>query len=481
MTSRLITGSKEVIMAIPVWGQWHTDMLLDICLPSMLFPENIPAFAKLHNCTIHIYTREKELEKIENSKSVQELKRFVRVNIDTSVLERVEGTNPVNHYLGWNHATELAIACDGYVWNMLPDVVFADGALRYLAQRLHEGYYSLMWFYPRVTSNTFVPAAIKAIREAPDGAISPREMVKLSLLHFHPTMAAYFIDSPHFPKHAELLMRAVKGQGIAARMMINVNNIFDPQKFLLSEQNLTVGKFDPSTIHFVTDSDDLFAVSLAPLGKDSIWYRHAGPQRNMETALWWLQFDGSANDFIASQHIRLHTNDIDERDWIPVERVLDLRIRKVAVLREAFRLLTYFEDLALPGMATLLSLLIASGVLIKLIGKYDRFLILVPKSLDLDTIQDRFSNVSNVHSNFDLLRRHLVPLPDDVDVLNIEDIVQTRLSLLSGENLMVTYTKDVRLTINGILAETEVRHLFNQRLIFLEGEIPESGQAFDAS
>jgi hypothetical protein len=470
-SKHLVVGSKNVIMVIAVWGEWHTRMLLDACLPSLTSPGNIPAFAKRHNCIARIYTRRRERAMIEDCPAFKELSKHIRIEVDSVLLDDVEGSDATKHHVAWMQVVDEAVQSNMYVWNMLPDVVFADNSIGHLAELLHAGYHSVMWFYPRVVSHTFVPDYLRTLSEMPDKSVPSRPLVRLALKHFHPTMAAYFIDSPYFPKHSELLMTAVKGHGIATRMLINIHNIYDPRQYMLSEQNLTIGNFNPEHIHFITDSDDFFAVSLAPLGKDSGWYRHSRPQNIIETAIWWLSFDGSANDYISSQNIRIHMDDIDEQAWVRSSHSLSVQIRKTAVIREAIRLFDFLEQRLLFDVTAILSVCIADGSLFRAVGRSNKFLILIPNNV---TAQNRIAEPQGLSRKSILtqrLKRHLVDIPDGQDILTIDDLRGRTLKNLLGDELKFEFSNRDDLTVNGISAGRTVEHLFHQRLIFIESEL----------
>jgi len=79
--------------------------------------------------------------------------------------------------------------------------------------------------------------------------------------------------------------------------------------------NLIGSEIDPSEIEFVSDSDQLFAVSLAELGKDVDWHMKLRPADAVEIGRWWLNYDSPVNDVIASHKIRWHFNAVTEAEW----------------------------------------------------------------------------------------------------------------------------------------------------------------------
>ena len=465
-SKHLSVGTKTVIMVIAVWGEWHTKMLLEACLPSLASPDNLPAFAAKHRCIMHLYTRKSEWQEIRHSPIFGEISKYVELVIDTDLIGRDVGTSASAHHEAWQQSTKKAIDDGCYIWNMLPDVAFSNGSIRYLADLLNDGHDSVMWFYPRVVSTSFIPEfTSKTFRDNHAISISSRQLVYLALKHLHPAVAAYGMKSEHFPVHSELLISVVPNQGIAARMLINIHNLYNPAKFTLNEMQLTTGDIRNVSINFITDSDYFMGISLAPLGKDSAWYRNAGSQSVIKTALWWLDFDGSANDFVASNQIRLHASDIDEAAWQAAEISMNVRLRKIAVAREGLRLARYLEDLDAGGISFLIFVAIANGAIYNAVGKADRFLILASRSTDYINLYLQNSGPDVRKSLSAFMKKHIYPIPDGYELNRMSQIPEAGLISRDGIPLNCTENADGTWTINGHEIKTEILHLFNQRIL----------------
>ncbi|HUA51662.1 MAG TPA: hypothetical protein VMB81_05830, partial [Candidatus Sulfotelmatobacter sp.] len=90
-------------------------------------------------------------------------------------------------------------------------------------------------------------------------------------------------------------------------------------------------------LHVVTDSDRLFAVSLAPLGKDVAWQAEPWRADALDIAHWLLRFDSPANDYVAGARIRWHLGTMTEALWRAREIAGDLLVRRAVIEREALR------------------------------------------------------------------------------------------------------------------------------------------------
>ena len=108
--------------------------------------------------------------------------------------------------------------------------------------------------------------------------------------------------------------------------------------------------------YFIDNSDDLFAVSLAPINADIKWYTQPQKADPIEIAGWWLTYDSPANDFTVSHKIRWHFAPVTEEKWKAVERVSDIFVRKIAIIREAIRIWSAAQQLGCKTTAQLIAL-----------------------------------------------------------------------------------------------------------------------------
>jgi hypothetical protein len=76
-------------------------------------------------------------------------------------------------------------------------------------------------------------------------------------------------DSPNFPIHPELILWSVPGEGFLMRVLVREMVAYDPSLFDLNHQALLAHAPDLDDVHYVTDSDDVFALSFAPLARTS--------------------------------------------------------------------------------------------------------------------------------------------------------------------------------------------------------------------
>jgi len=431
-------------MVSAVWGDWHVSMMLNANFPSLLASGNLPALVDKHDIEFFIYTTSKDKLLIEQSASFKKVSNLVPVILDTELFSSDPGNSPVIHHEAWVIVKNMAQKEHGLVWNMLPDVMFSDGSLSFVGDLIAAGKQAVMWFYPRAVAETFVPAVHSQWGDGDVLSVSGRDMFELNLRHLHPVMAAYFVDSPYFPNHPEILVWPIKGDGLLVRMLINVYNVFDPNKFQLTDQQLPALEHDTEEFIFITDSDSLFGVSLAPLSKDNIWYNRSRNADPVSIARWWLDYDSPANNQVVGQHIRFHTKKKPNSVlWGKSERRSDLFINKVISAREGMRIAKESQELGCRHAASVILFSMETGVLVHTLSQNAPALVFVPDDNAMEAIDtgfyDQLMAVSSRHFLIQFLRNHVVFINPSLvfDETSIADGQSMELEAASGISLKI--------------------------------------------
>lgn len=453
---------RKIAMVIPVWGEWHIECFLYGALPTLLASGNLPLLSKKHPIIIYIYTSPSDLSRLKGSPLIEEVGRYGEVEFNTSLYGNNPGKGAILHHEAWLEVSRNARKQGWVVWSMLPDVMFSDNSFASVSEALEAGKKSIIWVYSRVVNETFVPEARQRYLDGHVMAIPTREMVDLHLRHLHPVMAAYSRDSTYFPTHSELMVWPVKGEGLLVRVLASVNNIIDPAHFELNEYHTIIGDIVTDDIHFIADSDQLFGVSLSPLGKDFQWSDYPLRANPSEVARWWLQFDSSANDYVVSHHIRLHTSEPTEALWRTREHASDLFISRAMAAREGRRVFKAVQKMELEKFSTLIALAIGGGSLPRAFPHPGKAIIFAPTDNALVNLFNYFE-VRAKDENFNpdkllikFLRSHVVfdEYPARPLGRRLQYDVEPNLTTAAGENLELELNSG-SLTINGIPVDAE--------------------------
>ena len=443
----------RALMATAVWGDWYINAHLTANLRTLLADGNLPELTRRYELTYRVYTGRSDVTRIMSSPAMQEISRLMPVEVE--ILSEQRLADPIaTHQWAWGQATSYAKESGRFVLFMPPDVAWADKSFAHVADLLTAGKKAIFMTYLRVVSETFVPALQKCRKEA-EGviALAGRDMVALALQHLHPLMAAHCHDSPYFPSHSEMILWPVRNEGMLVRVLAREMFLYDPTYIEMTKQLLVGGTYDPREMVFVNDSDNLFAISLAPLGKDVSWHMEYRKATSWTLGRWWLGYDSPLNDFIAGTCIRWHTGVQTAKAWRRQEIKSNRLVRDATAVREGMRIWRVINDMGCQIAATMLALVTGGDLLAKAISSLSPAVIFVPSDDALRLIPEErrhsFAEPRNVHRLIALLRHHVVLDADACafDGHGLRNPVRLELKTAAGHPLTVERVGE-RLTVN---------------------------------
>jgi hypothetical protein len=357
---------------------------LDVNLPSLLAPENLAAFAAQHGVTYRIFTSKRDIARITGSPAYQRAREIVPFELIPYAVEQFENPIAAHHYL-WRRSIVEARNAEAMILFVPPDVVWSNSGFRHVADLISQGKRAVLITYMRVVSETCVPE-IRRQYTAKDGVtvdVSSRDLVELALQYIHPLTLTYLRDSPNFPIHPEFILWRVPDEGYLMRVLVREMFAYDPRMFALNEQALLAHVSDPSSIHYITDSDKLFALSFAPILKDIEWYIQPQRCHPLKIGSWWLTYDSPANNLVASHPFYIHHRDRTPKNWRRAERESDLLIKQLIGSREVLRMIKAISDDQAGYALQILSMALAETKLARKMGQDLPFTALVPKNADV--------------------------------------------------------------------------------------------------
>lgn len=385
----------DIDIATAVWGDWHLGIFLDVNLPTLLEPGNLPVLARQHRPHYRIQTRVADVPRIRASPSFERLSALMPVDLE--IIPDRDLEDPIAaHVAAWRESIDAARKAGRFIVLMPPDVLWSAGSLGHVSAMLQVGKRAIFVPFLRVTSNGFLPD-FRSRYGGGDGpiAIPGQELVGFCFDHIHPLMGAYLRDSRYFPSHAEMVLWAVEGEGLSVRSLARELFAFDTGAISLSPAQLIEDPMDPALLHMPADSDLLFGVSLAPLGKDARWHLSAWQLVSLDLAQWWLTYDSPVNDYVAGIRLRWHERPISEAVWRVREMAGDLLIRRAAIEREGLRLVAWMgaDEHAdqLLQVSQLASLVVLNGVLARALRGLPRtrgteVVVCLPEDAALDSV-----------------------------------------------------------------------------------------------
>lgn len=452
-----MTKKHKLLVVTAMWGPWHISKFTDLNLPTLLADRNFPALGERCEITYLVYTSQKDMDQVQAATGLLALKQYM--DLQFRVIPADLLADPIlAHHRVWAEATLQAKKEGSFILMMPPDVAWSNGSFEYVSGLLEAGKKAIFMTYLRVESESFT-IALKNRQQPGKAAItvSGPELVEISMHTLHPLMAAYLRDSSHFPIHPEMMHWTVPHEGLICRVLAREMFIYDPSIIDLNSINLLATNLDLDAIHMVDDSDDLFAVSLAPQDKEFEWYRWPRTANTIAVSEWWLDYDSWINDYISGFKVRWHYRPVTEAVWQARELGGDLFLRRAATLREGRRLFHVARSLGCTKAASVIAAAVQSGVISRTARGRGGALVFLPVNAAFDDhpaqIQADCFSLDREHELAKLVAGHFIQndLPNEQLTLaeQLGRAKQVNLAAANGAILRVT-RHNGKLEVNGV-------------------------------
>jgi hypothetical protein len=349
-------GRRRCVLVTALWGDWHRDIFLNSNLPTMLAPGNLPALGAGIDCEYLVYTTPQDAVKMTRDRAFQRLRSIVPVTLTLFTPSKTKNIFSLHHEI-WRKATEHALRQQAFILLMPPDVAWADGSFARLRDALTSGGRAIFMTYPRVVSETIVPALAERFPRGAGEAmiVPPTDLMKLAVTHIHPLMAAYDRAATHFPVHPEMILWPIEGDGFLMRLLARELFCFEPGRYQLNSQSLLAQIPPDDEIHVFRDSREFLGVSFTPLWKDMEWYLASRALEPLTLARWWLHYDSPMNDRLSAINLRFTSGTAQESQWQLAEAQANLLLGHLRSAREFVRIVLALDGMGLHQAATFLA------------------------------------------------------------------------------------------------------------------------------
>lgn len=403
-------------MVLTVWGEWHMNVFLNYHLRTLLSPNNFPEFSKTFETIFYIFATGPDQKIISENEFFNKLLEYCTVEFITLDPAQLETPFSTHHEV-WQYAIDRSALNKSYCLFLPPDVLWSDGSFKHLADLAKNGK-TAIFFNNHIRSDTSrllpyldkkYPAKNKVI------SFEPRTLVKIGLENLHALYASFVRDSNWYPRHPEVIIRPIKNQGVLTTFTAHNPWFFRGDLYELTDHRMLPWPFKENEIHFITDSDDLFMLSLAIPGKDRPWYTENMPFNSLNFMKWWALFEKANKtcDLMIRQPGRVHYADMNEKDWEIAEHESNMHVNHLTAGREIYSL---WADLYVKGndnAATLLAMLIELGIASRVRNKTDKNVLLIPENEILDdkvqNIITKLHDVKERNTVIKWLRQFIIP------------------------------------------------------------------------
>jgi len=192
-------AKEKARLIIPFWGAAYLEKLVNVTIPALLAPGNLPAMVESFDVEVVLVTERALRLKLERSRAYANLQRICATDVRflDDLLTGVPGDyGVVLSYALYRGFTDLGPRMlDTYLMFLNADFIIADGSYRTLARLMKQGHRVIHAPSFRAVLEDVMPVLRSRIDEDTTSlAVPPRQMVGLALKHKHLTVRARTVN-----------------------------------------------------------------------------------------------------------------------------------------------------------------------------------------------------------------------------------------------------------------------------------------------
>jgi hypothetical protein len=308
---------QAIKLLLPVWGYRYVRQFLELGLPTLLAPGNIPALAQSLPCEFVILTSTEDEAYIHDHPAFARLSAICRAEIrliDHLVTGSNYSTTITLAYAEAVRATGSAML-DTCFFFLVSDYIVAQGSLAGVLKAMQAGASGVQVGNFQVTAEDAIPWLREELDPASNTlALPPRDLVGWALGHLHPATVANVVNFPlSHNAHTNRLFWRVDANTLLGRFYLMHMICIRPEL-----ENFNIGSscdysFIPEmcpsgNVSVLTDSDDYLVIEMQPGGHESGFLR-PGPLRPRDLAKTLGEWTTAGHRQNASHSIVFHAAD----------------------------------------------------------------------------------------------------------------------------------------------------------------------------
>ena len=277
---------KAIQLLLPVWGQDYIKQFLDICLPTLLAPGNLPALAKLLPCEFVFLTSVGEADVLRRHPGIIYLESICKVEFQI-IDDLITGDNySTTITLAYERAVRAAgpAMLDTCFFFLISDYIIADGSLANVFARVAAGASGVLAGNFQIVEETAASSFYDTFdRGGPAMVLPPRALIGWALNYLHPVTVANTVNVNfcHALHSNRLFWRVDAGTLIGRFYLMHMIAIRPERRDFVIGSSCDysfIPEMCPSgNVEVMTDSDDYLVVEMQPRGHER-QYLSLGPQ-----------------------------------------------------------------------------------------------------------------------------------------------------------------------------------------------------------
>ena len=262
---------KAIQLLVPVWGTFFTSQFLEISLPTLLSPGNLPALAKALPCKLVLLTSSTDAADLKDHAAIHYLRSVCDVEINV-IDDLITGDN-YSTTITFAYARAVRAAGDAMLdtcfFFMISDYIVADGSLANVLARMQDGCSGIVAGNFQVVEESAKTSFFKIFDSSkPSMTVRSRELMRWALEHLHPMTLANMVNFPLcHTTHTNRLFWRVDDNTLIGRFYLMHMICIRPEigDFVIGSScdYSFIPEMCPSgNVHVLTDSDDYLVVEM---------------------------------------------------------------------------------------------------------------------------------------------------------------------------------------------------------------------------
>lgn len=335
-----------------VWGESFINAFLELSLPTLLAPGNIPALANEFAVTFVFLTRLSDREVFEASPAFQRLQQYCAVEFISINDLIVCGNYSTTLTYAFDRAIRAtgAAMLDTYFIFLTSDYIMADGSMRGLMRYIKKGYSGICAGNYQVIQEKLEPYLKKRIKESPDGVldIPPRELVNLTIPHLHSVTIASMLDQEnlHNYKANRFFLRAdddlLAGRFYLLHMLCIKPETMEYRVGASCDYSFIPEMCPSGNVGIINDSDDYLVIEVQPR-EHELSYVHWGPYEKDCLVSALAEWTTESHRSNSQQTIYYHGSELTAAQKNKVEQQLQNSIGSLNEALKTFPVMPYYN------------------------------------------------------------------------------------------------------------------------------------------
>jgi len=309
---------KAAQCVLPVWGYRFVRQFLEVGLPTLLAPGNVPALAAALPTRFVILSRLEDEDFVRNHPAFRRLCQVCETEIRL-IDHLITGSNySTTITLGYTEAIRAAgnDMLDTCFFFLVSDYIMADGSLASALERIIDGRSGVLVGNFQVVLEDALPWLQEQLNRSPDVlAIPPRELLRWAFNHLHPATLANTVNLPlSHNKHTNRLFWRVDGNTLLARFYLMHMLCIRPETTAFTIGASCDYSFIPElcpsdNVEVITDSDDYLVIEMQPVQHEARFLQ-PGPLRPRALARTLSSWTTARHRQNSQYSVIFHANEI---------------------------------------------------------------------------------------------------------------------------------------------------------------------------